>query len=298
METSQKLKHELLRGSIYMLLSCFFASFMNGMVKATAHYTSSTIIILFSQFLIGLLFLLPIIFTGKKRTTLGTQHIVKHILRGVAGGSAAFCLFLAIQLSSMTTAVLLVYAAPLWMTLFAWAFFKEKISSRMWIGVIIGFIGVALILNPDKNTFNIGILVAILGGILMAVAFLTVRLLNTTEPTLRIVFYYFVVSVIFSLPWFLYDVSSNWHPIPLIGWLLIAGVGIGQAFCQIFLVLAYRHATPARLAPYIYTIIVFTVLIDYIIWGQALNPLGYVGIILVIIGGLLVTMKFFAPAVD
>lgn len=282
--------HSFFYAAFLILISCLFSAIINGLVKKAAVITDSVTIILFLQFFIGLILLLPMIFMGNP-VSIKTKRLPLQIWRGFAGGAAAFCLFLAIKMISMTTAVLLVYAAPLWMTVIAYFFFKESINLRMWIGVVIGFVGVAFILNPSHNLMNIGTLIAILGGILMALAFLSVRMLKTTEPTRRIVFYYFLVSTLMSFPFFLEAITQKSHAISLIGWLYIIGIGVSQALCQIFLVMAYHHETPAKLAPFIYSIIVFTAFIDYLFWGTTFSTFDYIGTFLVIVGGTLVTLK-------
>ncbi|MGH3674190.1 MAG: hypothetical protein ACRDU5_00325 [Mycobacterium sp.] len=42
------------------------------------------------------------------------------------------------------------------------------------------------------------------------------------------------------------------------------GVGVSQLLSQIFIVLAYRYASSVKLGPFVYTVIVFTALIDWV----------------------------------
>jgi drug/metabolite transporter (DMT)-like permease len=61
-----------------------------------------------------------------------------------------------------------------------------------WIGAAIGFVGVALVLGPQRHHFNVGYLYAVAGALLLAVALMSVRWLGATEPMPRILFYYFL----------------------------------------------------------------------------------------------------------
>lgn len=47
-----------------------------------------------------------------------------------------------------------------------------------------------------------------------------------------------------------------------VAWLYIFGIGISLIISQAFIVLAYRFASPVSLGPYIYSVIVFSTLID------------------------------------
>jgi len=48
--------------------------------------------------------------------------------------------------------IILVFTMPLWVSLMAWPFLKEKLSSRQWISTGICFLGIGIIFNP----LNIG----------------------------------------------------------------------------------------------------------------------------------------------
>jgi drug/metabolite transporter (DMT)-like permease len=49
---------------------------------------------------------------------------------------------------------------------------------------------------------------------------------------------------------------------------------------------AYRYASAEKVGPFIYSVIVFTTLIDWIVWNHPPTPFGYLGVALVIGGGL------------
>lgn len=273
---------QIVMGSIFSLLSCLCLAVMNAFVKM-ASVSASTGIIIFCQFLISFLLVLPFALSNKKGG-IKTKSLGLHFLRALFGAGAAYGLFFAITLVPLTEAVLLVYSAPLWMTALAWLFFKEKVTLLVWLGVFIGFIGVGLILHPSLHSVNLGTILATLGGISMAVAFLTVRTLNKTEPTARILFYYFGISTIVALPFFLH--AFHGQKFPLLTWFYILSIGITQVLSQAFMVIAYRYARPVKLSPFIYTVIVFTAVIDYVFWKEVLTPVKYLGVILVVAGGI------------
>lgn len=273
---------------ILILLSCFFLALMNAFVKSASHYASPQII-LFFQFLISFILILPIVLQNKTGGIRSSNYKLNFV-RALTGTGAAYGLFFAITMIPLTMAVMLVYSAPIWMTAFAWLFFKEKITHIMWIGVLIGFIGIALILHPSVDSINEGTLLALAGGILMAIALLTVRVLNKTEPASRILFYYFGFATVVSLP-SLFNEFSAVQSMAAMGWIYILGVGISQALSQILIVYSYHYATPAKLAPYIYSVILFTAVIDYIVWKQMLHAIDFIGMFCVIFGGVLALYK-------
>jgi drug/metabolite transporter (DMT)-like permease len=66
----------------------------------------------------------------------------------------------------------------------------------------------------------------------------------------------------------------------------LIALGLAQMFSQAFIVVAYRYASAEKVGPFIYSVIVFTAVIDWIVWGHAPALASYLGMALVIGGGL------------
>ncbi|MFI5510510.1 DMT family transporter [Mycobacterium sp. NPDC051804] len=271
----------LVLGAALSSLSFFGTAVMSAMVKATEALTSAAVILLF-QNLICFLLILPFALRGGW-SSVKTEKPGLHILRAVAGTGAWYALFIAITMMPLTNATLLTFSAPLWMPAIAWAFFREKAAKATWFGAAVGFIGIVLVLQPTHQTFNIGALIAMAGAISLAVACISVRRLGGTEPTSRILFYYFGISTLLCLPFAI----SDWHTFGLRGSVYMVGIALILLISQALIVLAYRYASAVKVAPFVYTVIVFTALIDWFLWNHA-PTLGVVlGIALVIGGGII-----------
>jgi drug/metabolite transporter (DMT)-like permease len=97
-----------------------------------------------------------------------------------------------------------------------------------------------------------------------------------------VLFYYFLLSTVMSIPIAAFD----WRPIPSTAWVWLIALGFAQLFSQILIVVAYRYASAEKVGPFIYSVIVFTALIDWIVWGHRPTLFTYLGMALVIGGGL------------
>src|SRR3990167_11482036 len=131
-------------------------------------------------------------------------------------------------------------------------------------------------------------LVAVVGAILTALALFSVRWLRAAEPVLRILFYYFCLSTLIFLPLAIQDWKLPTTPL---GWGALVGIGVCMTLAQLFITIAYRHASAIKLSPYIYTVIVFTALMDWGIWGKMPDVLECAGIALVIVGGVIALLR-------
>ncbi len=132
------------------------------------------------------------------------------------------------------------------MPLIAWVVTRQRVSGPTWAGAGLGFAGVVLVLQPPQGqSFDIGEMSALAGALFLAVAMMSVRWLGATEPPLlRVLFYYFLLSTVMSVPIAVFD----WQPFPPAeawgGWLI--GLGFAQLFSQILIVVAYRYASAEK----------------------------------------------------
>jgi drug/metabolite transporter (DMT)-like permease len=60
---------------------------------------------------------------------------------------------------------------------------------------------------------------------------------------------------------------------------------------QLLLVMAYAHASAARVAPFNYSVVVFAGFIDWLVWDRVPNLLSVAGVVLVCAGGVIATIN-------
>ena len=266
--------------AVLTTVAFFCVALVGALAKYTGQYTSTGVLVLV-QNLICLLFITPVALRGGA-SALRTRKIGLHVLRAATGTACWYALFFAITQIPLANATLLTYSAPLWMPLIAWCVTRQRVSAPTWIGAGVGFAGVILVLQPQGHSFGIGEVSAVAGAVFLAVAMMSVRWLGATEPMTRILFYYFLLSTVMAIPLAVVD----WQPFPARAWGGLIGLGFALLFSQVFIVLAYRYASAEKVGPFIYTVIVFTALIDWIVWDHRPTPTTYFGMALVIGGGL------------
>jgi drug/metabolite transporter (DMT)-like permease len=279
-DVGHKPEHMVL-GAALTTTSFFCVAVMSAMGKVAGQLTSTGVVVLF-QNLIAFMFIAPIAFRGGWEP-LRTGKLGLHILRAATGTACWYALFIAITMMPLTNAILLSFSAPLWMPVIAWLISRQKSSRATWFGAAIGFVGVVLVLQPHHHRFNVGTLLALAAALLLAVALMSVRWLGATESMSRILFYYFLLSTVMAIP----IAALKWHSVPARAWIYLLGIGFAQLFAQVFIVIAYRYASSVKLGPFIYTTIVFTALIDWVVWHHPPTLFVIAGMVLVIGGGLI-----------
>lgn len=241
-----------------------------------------TVQIIFIQNGVSFLCILPLALR-KGHARLKTTVPQLHLLRDLFGVLSYYLYFVAIRYLNLVDATTLNYTAPFFVPLVWWIWTQEKIKSHVWWSIIIGFIGVAVILNPTKQIFQLGFLFGLFAGIASAVAFCAIRMLNLKkEPMSRTLFYYFLVGITLSAPFgWVY-----WIPPTSAEWLQALSIGVATALGQIFLTIAYRYGTASYLSPLGYSTVVYAGIISWWIFDQPLSLRSFLGTLLILAGGL------------
>ena len=190
------------------------------------------------------------------------------LVRGVLGTTALLCFFEALARLPLAAATLLQYTYPTLTALSAWLLLGEPIRRRIGIAVLLGWIGVMLVMQPDWINSTTGAVMPELpaiavtlglgGALLTALAYVSVRQLSAREHPLVIVFYFPLVSVPATLP--LLWGQAIW-PSPE-QWLWLVGVGIFTQLGQIWLTEGLSALPAARATSINYVQVVFASL-----WG-------------------------------
>jgi drug/metabolite transporter (DMT)-like permease len=196
-------------------------------------------------------------------------------------------MFVAVKKMPLVNAVLLANSAPLFIPLVGRVWLKKAVRAPVLAGLGVGFVGVVLVLRPGLALFtNPVALIALAAALCSAFALVSVNQLSETEPAPRVLFYYFFVSTLASLPF----AMRAWVAPTSIQWVFLGGIGLMMAVSQVLILEAYRHATASRIAAFNYTVVIFSGLIGWVVWKDAPGWLSLVGVLLVTTGGILSTV--------
>lgn len=242
-------------------------------------------VILFFQNALSIFVVLPKMLT-MERSIWNPPNVRLLILRFFAGYLNFAFLFLAVQRAPLTGVLLLGNSAPFFIPLIIWVWRGIHLSSKLWLGIIVGFLGIALILRPSGGFLNTGGLFAISAAFCGSISLIAQRRLLKKAPSESILFYYFLLSALASLPFAI----ALWSPFNLSELLKLCTLGIFSGIGQILLLKALQFEKPSLLSPFSYSAIVYGALIQWVIWKQPLTWIELMGISIVIIGGIL-TMR-------
>lgn len=267
------------RGVLLALASALLMSLTAALIRHTATLTSIEVIVAV-QYAVSLIMLLPWL-ARQGIQGLHTQRPGLHLARGLSGWACFYTYYLAIDQIPLIDAALLRNAAPLCVPLWLLCWLGIRLSWLRWLPLLIGFAGIALILQPEGQSLSFWHLVGLGSAVSLAGSIVTTRQLTTSEPTSRILFYYFLISTLAALPLALHSNS----PIPATAWPLLLLIGMSVWLIMWLYTQAYRYAKASVLAPISYSGVVFAGCWGWLFWGQQPGLLTLTGTALVIIGG-------------
>jgi drug/metabolite transporter (DMT)-like permease len=272
----------LLLGISICLLAYVFFIIASSLVW-NFRYRFPTVQIIFIQNIVGLICILPIALR-KGVNKLQTNVFPHHLIRDLSGVASYYLYFLAIRYLNLSDATTLNYTAPFFVPLIWWIWTKQKVDKHVWWSIAIGFVGIAIILNPTREIFQLGFVYGLFAGISSGVAFCSLRVLNIDkEPMSRTLFYYFSISACLTLPFTL----AVWeHPTPQ-EWIETICIGIATVVAQILLTKAYRYGTAAYLSPLGYVTIIYAGISSWLIFDIPITLRSLLGTLLIIAGGII-----------
>ncbi len=280
----------LLRGALLLTLSGLLFSLMGVLIRlASTEVNNETVV--FMRNLVGCLLFLPwVLRRGLAPFATRVPHL--HLVRALVGLGAMYCFFYAIAHIPLAEAMLFTYAAPVFVPLVSRAWLGEPLSARVYLAIVIGLAGVILVLKPGPGIFRAISLVGLAACFLAAVAFTAVRRLSVSEPPLRIVFYFTLISTLVSaLP-----MAWAWQGLSAQALVLLVGVGVLATVSQLVMSEAYRVAPVGTISPFSYTAIVFSAALAWLIWSEPLDRYALGGALLIFASGVLTLRPRAAPA--
>jgi drug/metabolite transporter (DMT)-like permease len=264
-----------------MLLAAFLFACMSVLVKLGAMHFSS-IELVFYRSLFGVWVTYAII--RSYGFSVMTPHWRIHCWRGVTGLISLLMFFYCLTQLPLGTAVSLNYTWPLFVALFSTLILKEHLQWSLVFAILLGFMGVIILLRPalPEDQWFAG-LIGIASGFFAALAYVNVKQLgNLGESEWHVVFYFTFISTLGTGAWLLLTTFSviTWH-----GLLVILGIGLTATLAQIAMTRAFHKGVTLVVTSLGYSTVLFASLWDLFLWDEAVTPIAWLGIGLIVLGG-------------
>jgi len=287
--------NKLNRGVKYMLIASFTFAIMGAFAKLSSQNMPSLEVVFFRNIagviLVGIAVLkTPMVQKGGKPLLL--------FFRGFMGFTALLAFFYNIAHIPLGDAMTYSKTSPIFTAIFAFAFLNEKLSSKGWIAVFIGFIGIIFITQPSGFSFSKYDLLGIFSGVGAALAYTSIRELRNFYDTRAIVLSFMLTGTIGPIILFF---ISHFVNIPeldfLLGefimpegivWFYVIGMGVLATISQLLMTKAYGETKAGIVGAVSYTNIFFSILVGLMLGDSLPSLVTAFGILLIVIAGIMV----------
>lgn len=273
-------------GLAYILLSVFFASLMVILIKYLSDYMNIYSILFYRGFF-GFILVLPF-FLKLNPNILITKRIHIHFIRSIVNALALYFWFTSLTLSSLADVSAIGNSAPIFATLLAILFMKEKIFFSRITAIVFGFVGVIIILNPNFNFVELGHYYALTAAVLWGFLVVFLKNLSRTENSFSVIFY-FQLFLFVSFGIFFYDFIEVADKLNFVLILLLALFGNLSQICY-FQALKLKDIT--FISPFEYLRFIFLTVFGIIFFYEYPNLRTYIGSFVIFLGILILNFKF------
>ena len=269
-------------GSLFVVLGELFFTTM-GMIIKTLGENMPSYQLVFYRNLFAVIVLAPFLFR-QRLTHVKTKRIGMHLIRSLSGVLAMYCFFYALANIELANAMILKLTGPIFIPIIAILWIHEKVSLKTYLGIVIGFIGVIIFLNPTAEV-QLASIVGLIGGALAAGAKVSIRKMSDTEPPARIIFYFALFGALFSLVPML---SGEIYTPNTQEWLLLIALGLVGTVGQFFLTKAYHMAPASQVGPFTYSSLLWASVAGWLFWNEWPTINTFIGATLIITAGLVI----------
>ncbi|MEH6521901.1 DMT family transporter [Sulfitobacter sp.] len=197
---------------------------------------------------------------------------------------------LAIALTPLSSATVILQATPLVVVAGAALVFGEKVGWRRWSAIFIGLVGVIIIVQPGTNSFSMLSILAIVGMIGFAGRDLASRAAPATLSTSILGLYGFLSIVVAGAAFSVWQGKSFVAPDIRISFFLIGAVVAGVAAYSC-LMKAMRTGEVSAVTPFRYTRLLFGITLGVILFDEQLSTAMIVGSGLIVFSGLFILWR-------
>jgi drug/metabolite transporter (DMT)-like permease len=263
--------------SIYfMVYSVIATSLMYAIIKYLKDFSVYQII--FYRAIVTLAFTTPLILITKIKI-LGNNKVIL-LFRGFLGLISMVFFFQSIKYLDLGISVSIRYTSPIFATIFAVLFLREKVKIIQWVFIIISFTGIILINVIGVEIDLIGFLYALLSAISLGLVFLITNKIGNTENPLVIINYFMFIALVFSG---LMAIDKWVSPTLFELMLLIVSGGLGY-IGVLYLTKSFQNGKVNIVAPLKYLEVIFTIILGVCFFGEIHTEYSLLAIFLILIG--------------
>ncbi len=197
---------------------------------------------------------------------------------------------LAITLTPLSAATVILQATPIFVVSGAAVFFREKVGWRRWLAMLIGLAGVVVIVRPGASSFNTSSVFAVLGMLGFAGRDLASRAAPSNLSTTVLGFYGFLSVFVAGILIAIWQNSRlEW---PLWGdTLYLLGAVLSGVVAYSSLMKAMRTGEVSAVTPFRYSRLLYGIAFGILLFDEHIDASTMIGCGLIVLSGICIIYR-------
>jgi len=295
-----QVKENTPKAILLIILGMSIFALQDALIKFISTDTNLFLIYL-SRAIFGIILLSIFLYLKKEPLIFKTNYPKLTIFRGFLFFISFTLYYVSLTKLSLAKAITLFFVSPFFITIFSIIILKEIIGIKRWFAICIGFVGVYLVMDPSFDNFDIYSIFPILCALGYSLTMIIQKITSEKDNLYSQTFHLYFAAMFFSIiigfitgdGKFFDPINENsafllqpWQIENYSKLLILFLIGLITVIGFLCIFQAYRIGSPPSIAPFEYIIILWGLIISWFIWGETLDFKGFIGLFLIIFGGI------------
>ena len=270
-------------GILYAILAYFSFSLLDATQKTLVIYYSVFQLLLVKYFFVLLLSLIE----SRRKKNISfykSKNIKMQIFRSVLSVLESGFFVLSFKYLSLADAHSVGSLAPVIVVALSAIILKERVSTKTWIAIFIGFIGVLIILRPTSSIFDPKALLPLVAAFVLGLYQIITKKVSEYDSTEVSLFYTSVVGIIIMS----FLALSFWRPIDSSSYILFLAIGVFFSSGIYLQIIALSKSRASIIQPFHYTLIFWAIILGYIFYDDIPDFFTIIGALIITASGIFV----------
>jgi drug/metabolite transporter (DMT)-like permease len=270
------------RGVLLILAAVFLFSSMDTLAKYMLRsYPLPPLI--WARYTVHFVFMIALLAPRLGLRLVHTQRLGLQLLRGLALVASTGFFYLSLTYLPLAEAAAISFVAPVLVASLSGPMLGERVTTRQWIAVTMGFVGVLIIIRPGGGLLSFAVVFPLLSAFVFALYQIMTRKLAGRENPFTSLFYTALVGTVVTTG----GLPFAWQTPTLPQAAMMLAIGCLGGFGHFLMIRAVEQASPSALAPFVYTQLMWSTLLALIAFGDFPDAGSLSGMLVIAAAGLL-----------
>ena len=293
------------KGILLILIGMALFSIQHSLIKYVFE-DLSLYELYFGRTFVATVWLFSFLLISKKKIVFKTHYPLLTLLRVILFFIGFSSFYISLSFMTLAMANALFFSSPFFMSIFAKIFLKEDIGVRRWSAIVVGFLGVVIVLNPDFSNFNYFNLLPVLCAFCYAASMTITKITSDKDGVYTQMIHLYIAAITFSLIIYYFAgkgqfnnfdnptlqfILRDWFSNPTHSWPYIFIMGTVAAISFYCVFSAYSIASPSVVSLFEYSLIIWAMIAGYILFKTIPETNTFIGSAIIIAAGVYIYMR-------